>query len=91
MHTIINATAETPTHVRLAFAQGETVVIDFTPYMKQGGVFAPLQDPSFFAQVKIGERGRYITWSDDIEFCADALWLKAQEKQDLTGKCSTLC
>jgi len=43
------------------------------------GIFAAWHDPEFFRQVSIGEY-RQIRWSNDIELCADAIYMK------LTGK-----
>jgi len=60
----------------LTYTDGETIVVDFTPVVQRGGVFAPLSDPEFFSQVSIGERGRYIQWPGELDFCADALWLE---------------
>jgi hypothetical protein len=56
------------------------VPMDFAPKAARGGVFAPLSDPSHFARFSIGERGRFLAWPDDLEFCADALWLEAHGK-----------
>lgn len=59
--------------LRLTYADGETVMADFGPLVRQGGVFAPLADPAFFAQASLDERGRVVQWPGELEFCADAL------------------
>ncbi len=61
----------------LEYSDGISVVADFTPIIQQGKVFQPLQDPNFFAQVSLDKTGRYIYWEGEIEFCADALRMKA--------------
>jgi hypothetical protein len=78
MHILIDATPQPDARVRLTYATGETVVVDFTPYLDRGGVCLPLRDPSFFSQVTIGERGRFLQWPGELEFCADALFLKGK-------------
>jgi hypothetical protein len=75
-HTIRSVTPEADYKLCLTYADGETVVVDFTPVIQRGGVFARLGDPTFFSQVSIGERGRYIQWPGELDFCADALWLE---------------
>ena len=35
------------------------------------------QDPRVFAQVRLGENGRYIEWPNGVDLCADALYEKA--------------
>ena len=62
--------------VRLEFEGGGTVQVDFSSRISRGGRFAALADPEFFKQVSIGQGGRSITWPDELDFCADALWLE---------------
>ena len=67
-----------PCRVAIEWADGTKGEIDFGPVIAGGGVFASLGDPTFFASVTIGDRGRSLVWidasGDEIDFCADALW-----------------
>jgi hypothetical protein len=74
LHEIRSVTLHAATHLRLTYADGSTVEIDFAPLIQQGGVYASLADPAFFAQVCIGAGGRFIEWPNGLDFCADALW-----------------
>lgn len=65
--------------LRLTYSDGETVTADFTSVVQQGGIFAPLADPAFFAQASLDERGRVVQWPGELEFCADALRQQARE------------
>jgi hypothetical protein len=56
-------------------AKGEVDLSDLAP--KE--VFQPWRDDHFFESVHIGDH-REIKWDDEIELCADSLYLK------LTGK-----
>jgi len=40
------------------------------------GVIDRWTDPAFFRQVAIGERGRTLVWPNEIDLCADSLWLE---------------
>jgi hypothetical protein len=62
--------------VTLTWANGTTTVHDFRRKIGRG-VFKAFADPGFFAQVRVGERGRSLDWPDEIELCADALWFEA--------------
>jgi hypothetical protein len=62
--------------VTLTWANGETTVNNFRHLIGRG-VFAALREPTLFAQVRIGERGRSLEWPGEIDFCADALWFDA--------------
>ncbi len=59
--------------LRLTYSDGVVIIVKFQSLIEQGGVFTALADPQFFAQVTLGERGRYIEWNGAIDFCADAL------------------
>jgi len=74
---ITSVTVENNYKLRLIYSNGDIVVVDFTPIIRQGGVFAPLSNPDIFSQVKLGEGGRYIEWPSGVDFCADALWFEA--------------
>ena len=79
MLRIIQATTPQPNHIlQITYADGEVVLVDFKPIIAEGGVFAPLADPQFFAQVSVAPRGRFIQWPGEIDFCADALWLEGE-------------
>jgi len=39
-------------------------------------VFAPLENEALFGKAHVAEEGRAIRWSDEIDYCADALWLE---------------
>ena len=63
--------------LKIEYSNGDLLVSDFEPLIRQGGVFTALGDPDFFAQVQICEDNRYVQWPGDLDFCADALWLEA--------------
>ncbi|MEK7833991.1 MAG: DUF2442 domain-containing protein [Acidobacteriota bacterium] len=58
--------------LELNYSDGGIVVADFKPIIAKGGVFSVLADPQVFNQVRLGERGRYIEWPDELDFCADS-------------------
>jgi hypothetical protein len=77
MRTIVQADPLPGYKVNLVYSDGETVIADFEPLIAMGGVYSALADPDYFAQVSVGERGRFIQWPGELDFCADALWLDA--------------
>jgi hypothetical protein len=66
--------------LRLLFADGLGGIVDFTPIIAKGGVFAPMRDPAFFARVELHANGRLVPWPGELEFCADALWQDVFER-----------
>lgn len=62
----------------LEFDDGTKGDVDLSELVGEG-LFAAWTDYGFFQKVEIGEH-REIKWNDEIELCADSLYLK------LTGK-----
>jgi hypothetical protein len=65
--------------LEIRFDDGVAGMVDLSTEAGRG-IFAPWKDPSFFAGVTLGHGGRSLKWSDEIDLCADALYL------EITGK-----
>lgn len=63
----------------LAYSDGVSGIVDFAEFVGKG-VFAKWLDKRFFESVHIGEDGQ-LEWDDEIDFCADALYLKVTGKR----------
>ena len=64
--------------LELSFPDGTIGIIDLSDSVGKG-VFAPLQDETFFKSVHIGAFGQ-IAWSEEIEICSDAAYLEIKAK-----------
>lgn len=64
--------------IYISFSDGEEGEVDLSDLAGRG-VFEAWNDYNAFEQVHIGP-GREIQWSDEIELCADAVYMR------LTGK-----
>jgi hypothetical protein len=64
--------------IRVAFSDGTDGTVDLSELAGQG-VFKAWKDERFFARVHLGP-GTQIRWSEEIELCSDAVYLR------LTGK-----
>jgi hypothetical protein len=70
-----------PYGVELSFTDGAHGTIDLRSWIVgRGPVFKPLEDPTFFAQVRLGQDGGTIEWPNGVDFCPDVLYAQ------LTGK-----
>ncbi|MCH8806060.1 MAG: DUF2442 domain-containing protein [Planctomycetes bacterium] len=74
-----------PARLRLTYDDGQTITVDFGPVIQGGGVFTPLADWDVFSRAQPDSRGRSVCWPGDIDFCADALWLQAQQDDQRLG------
>ena len=67
--------------LELHFADGTVATLDFTSRVRgRGGVFVPMQDAGFFAQVKLDEKAGTICWPNGVDFCPDVLYSEATGK-----------
>lgn len=73
MHRIQKVRSLPNYQVSICFDDGLEGVFDFSGWIEDGGVFEQLRDESKFAQVEVGENGRYIVWPGEIDVCADAI------------------
>jgi hypothetical protein len=64
--------------LRLRYADGVAGEVDLS-HLVGKGVFRLWSDPEAFRQVSVGSGGE-LRWSDDVDLCADALYL------EMTGK-----
>ena len=63
-----------PFTVTLEFTDGTRGELDLRSWIVgQGPVFKPLEDPAFFAQVRLTNGGGTIEWPNGVDFCPDVL------------------
>lgn len=64
-----------PFRLALAFTDGSRGVVDLAPWIHgRQGVFAPLQDPGFFAQVAVDREAGTIVWPNGVDLDPDMLY-----------------
>lgn len=59
----------------LRFSDGTTGELDLREdIVGQGGIFEPLEQRDFFAQVRVSRSGGTIEWPNEVDFCPDVLY-----------------
>ena len=64
----------------LRYADGAAGELDLMPLLQFTGVFEPLRDPEFFAQVRVNPDIGTIVWPNGADLCPDVL------RHHLTGE-----
>ena len=65
--------------LELTFSNDEQGVIDFRQrVVGRGGVFTPLEEVSFFKQVKVDPEIGTIVWPNEVDFDPDVLYSEAR-------------
>jgi len=75
LRRILKATPLRDRVLRLEYADGNALEVDFQPVISRGGVFATLNQEEVFRAVAVSNDGRSIFWPGELDFCADALWM----------------
>ena len=78
MVKLTNATPQKRYNLHLEYSDGVSGEVDLSDLAGRG-VFTAWQNPGVFELVSIGTNGE-LRWSDELELCSDALYLK------ITGK-----
>jgi hypothetical protein len=73
--TITSVQVSGPTTLRLTFGDGLTGTVNLeTTILASGPLFTPLQDPAFFALVRIAPEAGTITWPNGADLDPDVLY-----------------
>jgi DNA-binding XRE family transcriptional regulator len=74
-----------PTTLRVRWDNGEESLIDVSGLIQSFRTYEPLRrSQELFNQVRVGEYGTDVIWTDEIDMAADTLWRLAQEQADET-------
>jgi hypothetical protein len=64
--------------LRLTFLNGEIAELDLGPSIRnRGGVFTPLEDVEYFAQVMVDPEARTLVWPNGVDLDPDVLYSEA--------------
>ena len=70
-----------PMTLRIRWDRGDESLIDVSAMIESFRRYARLrQSPELFRQVRVGEHGTDVVWTDEIDMLADTLWRLAQEQ-----------
>ena len=70
---IVGARAVGDYRLHLRFEDGVEGVVDLAPYLSFQGVFEPLRDPAYFAQVRVDADLGTVAWPNGADLDPDVL------------------
>jgi hypothetical protein len=74
-----------PTTLRVRWDKGDESLVNVSGVIENFRVYEPLRHaPELFRQVRLGDHGTDIVWTDEIDMSADTLWRLAQEQAGVT-------
>ncbi len=72
---VVTAVAQGAFRVHLGFTDGSEATVDLAPWVAgKGGVFGPLQNAAFFAQVTVDREAGTIVWPNGADVDPDVLY-----------------
>jgi len=74
-----------PYTLHITWDHGSESLVDVSRLIGTFRVYTPLRhDPALFRQVRVGEYGTDIVWTEELDMSADTLWRLAQEQSGAT-------
>jgi hypothetical protein len=77
IHDIIDAIYKGDYLIELFFDDGKYGVVDFSKYLKRGGVFKKLKNIEYFRAFQINKELSVLTWANDLEITPETLYAEA--------------
>jgi DNA-binding XRE family transcriptional regulator len=75
------AADEKPLTLRIGWERGGECLVDVAGIVGTFRLYQPLRhSPELFRQVRLGEHGTDVAWTEDIDMSADTLWRLSQEQ-----------
>jgi len=76
---------EQPYTLHITWENGGDSLVDVSGLMTTFRLYAPLRDnPALFCQVRVGEYGTEVVWTEDVDMSADTLWRLSLEQSGVT-------
>jgi hypothetical protein len=66
--------------VHVQFEDGTTADVDLAYLLDYGGVFEPLRDPAYFAQLRADPEAGTIVWPNDADIAPETLYAHARQR-----------
>ena len=77
VHDVIAAVYKGGYRIELTFDDGKMGIVDFSKYLKKGGIFKRFQDIEFFKSFNVNEELGVLTWGDEIDIAPEVLYSEA--------------
>jgi hypothetical protein len=65
--------------LKIWFADGKSGIVDFTPYIRKGGVFGKLAQLENFKRFTVNQELGVITWYGEIDIAPETLYSEATQ------------
>lgn len=77
IHDVVSAVYKGGYKIEVSFDDGKEGVVDFSKYLRNGGVFERFKDIEFFKCFRVNEELGIIVWQDEIDVAPETLYSEA--------------
>jgi hypothetical protein len=77
IHDVIEAEYKGDYRIDLLFDDGKRGTVDFSKYVKRGGVFKKFEDIDYFRGFQVNREIGAITWPGDLDIAPETLYAEA--------------
>jgi len=77
IHDVVSAVYRGGYKIEVTFNDGKKGVVDFSKYLKRGGVFERFKDMDFFRSFAINEELGVLAWRNEIDIAPETLYAAA--------------
>lgn len=77
IHDVISASYISDYKIKVNFDDGKMGIVDFSKYLKKGGVFDRFRDMTFFRDFKVNQELGILTWQDEVDIAPETLYAEA--------------
>ena len=77
LHDVVKATYRGSYRIELEFDDGKSGVVDFSPYLKRGGVFERFKDLEFFRAFTVNAELGTLVWGEEVDVAPETLYAAA--------------
>ncbi|MFP4573559.1 MAG: DUF2442 domain-containing protein [Desulfobacterales bacterium] len=74
---VVSATYAGGYKIEVTFEDGATGIIDFSKYLKKGGIFEKFKDIEYFKSFEVNTELGVLTWADEIDIAPETLYAEA--------------
>lgn len=82
LQDIVSAKSMGGHRLHLCFEDGVEGVVDLGPILTFLGIFAPLKDPAYFAQVRVDPELGSVSWPNGADLDPDVLYARLVPQSD---------
>jgi hypothetical protein len=77
LHDVTAASHQGGYLIEIEFDDGRRGVVDFSPYLARGGVFARFRDPAYFQRFRVDAEVGTLVWEGEVDVAPETLYALA--------------